>query len=334
MKTYNEKNPDKREKAKRPGQLALIVLVLAAAVVVTLTQFGAVAPVQAQVNLGRVGETVTDTVGEAASETAGRYAEAEQEIENPTPVEAGGDMGTEALEPAEVVEVAPEEEISEEMAQVITEQYYTSSEGISGKKFVELTDDEIRANLDEIVTALSGSSNEIYVNALLPIFQRFQVMVSPPVDQVEDFEQPPWESGERRYSPFDPPGIAGPGPGFGIEPVPPFTREEPYGPGGQTGPELVIDAEMIAQLTRLKGVLSEGDSYVAILTIQGVEQRVRVGDYLMYSPGQVLVIGEDKYVVTEISMNSVKIQTENDTSDTGIIYFGARTQIQNFSISY
>jgi len=329
MMKHNDRKPDYGERAKKFAPYAVIILVLAVGVIFVVSQFGAVGPVQAQVNLGRVGNVVTETVGEAASETAGDYAQTQNEIENPTPPPA---ENQEVTEPAgtpgpEPVAVAPVEELTPEEAQKMKEQFYTSTEGIGGKHFTELSDMEIRVSLDEIVTTLAGTQNELFVDALMPIFERFQIMVKPPVDQVNDWALPPWESGERRYSPFDMPGMPNPGTGLGLEPLPPFTNTQVYGepPGENKGPD--ITAEMVAMVMRLKGVLADGNEFIAIVQVLNEEKRFKVGDEVFNS-------GQKSYVVTEIDMSSVKIQAADDSSDVGIIHFGTRTQIQNFSISY
>jgi hypothetical protein len=330
MMKHNDRKPDFEERAKKLAPYAVIILVLAVGVIFIIPQFGAVRPVQAQVNLGRVGNVVTETVGEAASETAGEYAQTQNEIENPTLQPAGNPEETAPAEtPAtEPVAVNAEEEVlSEEEAQAMREQFYTSSEGIGGKHFTELNDIEIRAGLDEIITTLSGSRNDMFVDALLPIFQRFQIMVKPPVDQVNDWALPPWESGERRYSPFDMPGMAGAGAGLELEPLPPFPNIEVYGAplGENKGPD--ITAAMVAMLLRLKGVLADGNEYVAIILVYDQEKRLKVGEEVWNS-------GQQSYIVTEIDMSSVKIQAADDSSDVGVVHFGTRAQIQNFSISY
>ncbi|MCX6646496.1 MAG: hypothetical protein NTY09_09085 [bacterium] len=152
MMKHNDRKPDYGERAKKLAPYAVIILVLTVGVILVIPQFGAVRPVQAQVNLGQVGNVVTETVGEAASETAGEYAQTQNEIENPTPQPAENQEETAPSEiPAtEPVAVNAEEvELSEEEAQAMREQFYTSSEGISGKHFTELSDPEIRQSLDE-----------------------------------------------------------------------------------------------------------------------------------------------------------------------------------------
>lgn len=331
MKKLTDKMLGNGDKIKKLVPHALIVLLLILGVVLLYAEFGAVSPVQAQVNLGQIGSTITETIGEAASETAGEYAEAEAEIEGAVPEPEPVDE--DELPPPESVEVEPEVILSQEQAEVLLEQFYTSTEGIGGKHFMDLEDDEIWASLNDIVIQLAGVDNPAFVDGLMPIFQRFQIMVRPPVDQVSDWEQPPWESGERRYSPFDAPGMVGPHDGLGTRPLPPFPSENVYGPGVVRGPEPTVTAAMVASLIRLKGVLAEGDNYVAILLMQGQEQRVKVGDHILVG-GQVLTIGDKTWIITEIDMNSVKIETDGDPNDVGVIHFGERTQIQNFSISY
>ncbi|MCX6646497.1 MAG: hypothetical protein NTY09_09090 [bacterium] len=95
--------------------------------------------------------------------------------------------------------------------------------------------------------------------------------------------------------------------------------------GENKGPD--ITAEMVAQVLRLKGVLADGNDYIAIILILNQEKRLRVGDEVFNS-------GQRSYIITEIDMSSVKIQAADNSADVGVIHFGARAQIQNFSISY
>ncbi len=317
------------DELKRFAPHAVILVMFLLGIFIIYSGSALINPARAQVDLGRVGEVVTDTVSGAAAERAGEIAEAELELESPA--EVIEEVPEEELPPPESIEVEPEEqEITEEQERAIIAQYHTSSEGIGGKKFRDLNDFELRQNLDDIITMIFGASNEAAVSGLLPIFQRFQVMVSSPYEQIDDWNQPPWDSGARRYSPFDPPGIAG-APPIGIRPVPPFPN--PLGVGVVRGPELTPTARQIAQLTVLKGVMGEPGSYFAILIPPDGRAEIRVteGDSIATWP-----VGDTpaNYIITEITLSGVKIINENKPAEVGLVHFRARTGMPEISISY
>lgn len=329
MKKLIDKMPGLGDGLKRFAPYSLIFVLFLLGIFIVYTGSALVNPARAQVNLGRVGEVVTDTVSEAAAERAGEIAEAELELEGPGEVIEV--VPEEELPPPESAELEPQEpELTEEQARQISAQYETSSEGIGGKNFRDLTDYELRQNLDDIINMLWGASSEELVSGLLPIFQRFQIMVSNPKEQVDDWVQPPWDSGTRRYSPFDPPGISG-APPIGIRPVPAFLN--PMGPGIVQGPDLQPTAQQIALITVLKGVMGEPGSYFAILIPPGESTEIRVtqGDTIASWP-----IGDTpaNYIVTEITLSGVKIINENRPAEVGLIQFAARTGIPEISISY
>jgi len=279
------------------------------------TGLGSINSAQAQVNLGKVGEVVVDTVTEAATEKQGELSEATGELESPgSTVEEGEGEEIPVDLPADA---APAK--GEPLDTGPGSAYYMSREGLGGKNITELNDQELATYILRL-TEVSG--NISYLGLAMPIMKRFQVMVSPPEDITE---QGVWLSGTRRYSPFD---AIGGGPskvtGLAVRPVPPFQPLEDI--VDKKGPE--ITAQQAARAIKLVGVMGQEGEYFAILNIIGDEKIVRVDDEL----GPYL---DQTYRVMEISMDAVRIANVAYPNDVGIVSFVERdvSGIIEFSIS-
>jgi hypothetical protein len=225
------------------------------------------------------------------------------------------------LPPGESAE--PEEEEGEPIYIGPESPYYTSSQGLGGMELEDLSADELRALLLRL-PQLQGMESAL--NTLVPVLQRFQLMIQPPLT-LDDFHgEPPWMSTSTRYSPFDPVGLQPPTMRR-QRPVPPF-QPIPGVPAGPTGPD--ITAQMVANNINLVGVLGEAGSYLAILDIGGDQKVVGVGDEIGRR-------GEYAYVVDEISFGQVRIAREGRPEDTGIIFFTEQAGtggVQELSIAY
>jgi len=301
--------------------IAIIAVVAVGYFVLFHTGVGSINSAQAQVNPGRIGDAIVDTVTGAAAESEAELSEAMGELED-----TGPDMGLE--EGSEIAVDVPSAEL-EEMVEIMEElytgegsAYFTSREGLGGKKLIELSQAELAAdllNLSEI------GGNLQYLGLALPIMTRFQAMVSPPYEIGQD---KPWlVSGTRRYSPFDmitvgrpvtQPNVTGP-----IPPIhSPYEDEE----GPDDRPE--ISAVQVAQALKLVGVMGEADGYFAIINAQGSESIYRAGDKMGPYMNQT-------YIVTEITLDAVRIVNNAFPSDTAMIQFFERdiSGIREFSIS-
>lgn len=308
--------------------LSIGVLLVASYFILFHSGTGFMQSAQAQVDVGRVGEQIVETVTEAAGERQGELAEAEQEMADPgitedeeEPMEVPEEIAPEDLPPGESAE--PEEEEREPVYIGPESPYYTSSEGLSGSSLESLPSDELRTLL-LMLPQMQG--NEGALDTLMPIIQRFQLMIQPPL-AYERFEgEPPWMSDSARYSPFDPVGLQPPPP-RSQRPVPPF-RPIPGVEGPTQGPD--ITAQMVANNINLVGVMGEEGEYLAILDIGGDQKVVSVGDEIGRR-------GEYAYLVDEISFGQVRIVREGRPEDTGIIFFTEQAGaggVQEISIAY
>ncbi len=310
--------------------LAIAALIVISYLVLFHTDLLRMSPAQAQVNVGKVGEAVTEQVTGAAAEHNADLSQAEAATESgETPQASTPQTGT----PAEG-EAAPSigEPIGESAqaggeadaaAPPSAASYSISTEGIGGKKLIDLTNEEIRQGLLSLTDV--GGSEQI-TNALMPIILRFKIMVSPPENyaQLPD-SQLPWKSTSTRYSPFDPVGVRTSQPAGAGHAMPPFP------PVVSTTPETTrprITAQQVADAIKLKGVMGEAGDYLAILTLPTGEKIVKVGD-------EVGTLQDITFVVDEISLNSVRIRNVKKEDDKGVIQFVEEESIgvTEFSIS-
>jgi len=297
-----------------------------AAYIVLTPGFGITQQASAQVNVGRIGESVIEQVGEAQQEATQNAAEAMGATEGPEEVEEPGEVEI----PIEGVEAGLPEGITEEMIEeaeaFVAQRILPSPQGIDGPKFSELTIDQIRQGLLELDLVTPDQ-----VEFLLPIALRFQAMIQPPIEYAnlpKDVEKPWQAKNTSRFSPFDQPGISNPI-RTRSESVPPFRPlTGDIDSGGKDDKEPFVSH--IVALTRLKGVIGTATGYRAIIEGAGYEKNVGVGDLLVE-------IGEFKFMVQDISLHEVKIIREDRPGDIGVISFGRRVPpgtITEFSISY
>jgi len=296
---------------------AIVAVLIISYFVLFHTGLGSINSAQAQVNLGKVGEVVVDTVTEAATEKQAELNEATGELESPGSTAEEGEGGGEEVPVGQPADSGTAK--GEPTDTGPGSAYYMSREGLGGKNITELNEQELATYILQL-TEVGGNTE--YLELAMPIMERFQVMVSPPEVITEEGV---WLSGTRRYSPFDPVGggptkVAGPA----TKPIPPFQPMEEL--AGKKGPE--ITAEQAARAIKLVGVMGEEGEYFAILNILGDEKIVRVGDEL----GPYL---EQTYTVLEISLDAVKIANIAYPSDVGIVSFVERdvSGIIEFSIS-
>lgn len=305
---------------------AIAILVIASGFVVFSSRSGLMQEASAQVNVPKIGEQV----GQQVTESGGRTSldQAREEEPPTTEQELAGEQ--------EITTIAPPEDMPGETAELPgTEKtfvqydlgpgspYYISREGIGGKRFTELTPDELYEQLSKVsmVAQQPEPARKIMMEILMPVMLRFQYMVSPK-PELKPGEKEPWVSGARRYSPFD--VVGGGGPPVGpTKPVPPFPPLEQVGGLVSQGPS----AQQVASAIRIIGILGEEGSYLAILNVAGVEKKVSVGD-------EVATVDESAFVVTEITMNAVRIANRARPADQGLIQFTSRKGIADISISY
>ncbi|HEX9745394.1 MAG TPA: hypothetical protein VGB30_08195 [bacterium] len=306
---------------------AIVFVILCLAGYLVVSSGMGIGSVNAQVNYGRIGESVTEQIDEAARETEQNYSEATSELESGTsdteeqPVEETETEipGLEPGLPEGMMEDLDNYEIDEADLNV-------SSDGVGGKEITDMTVEELEAALLDLPAVPPGA-----VPTLIPILTRFQEMVRPPwdlPDSTDENAMVPWKADARRYSPFDPAGVRNtqrdP---RSANPSPPFPNPE-----GLTDlpsrPE--INAAMIAANLRLRGVMGSEESFRAILAGGGQEKTVMVNDVIAEYEGVV-------FIVEEISLNRVKISNQARPSDNAFVTFvesSALNTIQEFSISF
>jgi len=314
----------------------IAALILVSGFILLRSESGLVGSVQAQTNPQAIGDTIVDTVTGAAAEHNAEIAEAEREIETagdePEPVEE--EMAP-SLEDVLGETAVPEMQGAPEVEPVFVgpgSPYYTSSEGLGGLNIVEMTYDELYRALFLLNEIQAAPNQTGAVSQLLPVVTRFQHMVTPPREVVEgvginEEEDIPWESGARRYSPFDPVGVDSGVPSGRATPLPPFSFDI-TGRDISTvdeGPE--CSASNVASSLTLKGVIGEVGNYRCILEGMGEEKELGVGEEVVY-------LCEKHYIVMEITLTMVVIADETDMSNRGVVQFGSREGISGISISY
>jgi len=327
MNTFPGNNGDRRAMLLRLLPYAgILVLLVAGYFVLFHSGLGSMPSAQAQVNYPRIGEQVVEGVTEAAAEHEAGLAGAGREVEAPGSAEVVEEREPEAvpsreLPPGESAEPEAEEAKGPPVYVGPGSLYYTSSEGIGGKSFADLEPQELREFLMSI-PEIGGSVTQ--VDSLMPLLLRFQTMAKPS----EPYPQagvPPWQSGWRRYSPFDP--IGGPATAIApraraVPPFPPLVRVEGREVRGPT-------AQQVADALRLVGVMGEPGAYLVILSGFGYEKVLTVGE-------EIHRIGDFAYVVTDISLGEVRIARVGKPDDVGLIQFTPRegSGISELSITY
>jgi len=296
--------------------LTIAALIVVSYLVLFHTDLWRMSPAQAQVNVGKVGEAVTEQVTGAAAEHNADLSQAEAATESgetpqastpQTETPAEGEAVPSIGEP--IGESAQAGGEGEAAAPPSAESYSISSEGVGGRKLIDLTNEEIRQGLLDLTDV--GGSEQI-ADALMPIILRFKIMVSPPENygQLPD-TQLPWKSTSTRYSPFDPVGVRTAQPAGAGHPIPPFP------PVVSTTPETTrarITAQQVADNIKLKGVMGEAGDYLAILTLPTGEKIVKVGD-------EIGTLQDITFIVDDISLNSVRIRNTKKEDDKGVIQF-------------
>ena len=312
----------------------VVVAIVIVAGYLAASYFGTIQSANAQVNYGRIGQTVTEQITENAGRSSLDQAGGQPLEGAPEGApSAGGAEGVVLGGPGSFPPVGETAEPANEGAPPVTydispgSQYYTSSEDIGGQRVQDLAPATLRALVAQIPLVTSQPDEnyrQLIIATLVPILERFQVMVRAPA-QAGSFPvgKGPWDSGSRRYSPFDIVGGGGPPPGRST-PVPPFPPLQQEGGGQKAEGPTAAD---VASALKLVGVLGQPGNYTAILTGAGVEKRLAIGD-------EVGKIGDVVFIVTDISMSSVRIANQARPNDQGLIQFVSRQGIADISLSY
>jgi hypothetical protein len=298
--------------------------------------YGGAQVASAQVNFPKIGEQVAGQVSESAGKSS--VSQAPDQAAPPPTALAGetapGEMSAGMTESeVSTLEGIPGESATSSGAgdQVVYDTspgsaWYVNGEGVGSVKLTDLTTDQLLSEIQKIpeYAAAPDKAKATLLQTLMPILERFQVMVSPPIKltELKPGEKPPWEAGNlRRYSPFDVVGGGGPPPGktTPIPPFPPLTQ--------QNKPKNLVSASQLAAGLKLVGVLGEPGSYQAILTGAGMEKRLRVGDELTK-------VGEESFIISDITMSSVRISNKERPADQALVQFVSRSGIADVSISY
>jgi len=297
--------------------ISLGVILLASIAAFLTPGIGSLHPAGAQVNLQKIQEQTVGTISEGMSKTSLEQPQGEETPQPATPESPQPTM-PEQLPPGESAE-----DLAQPPAQTFDtgegSPYYISCEGLGGKHIADLDSETMRSLLAQLPQV---QGNQEILDTLMPIMERFQVMVRPPMEKFEKGQEP-WESGAKRYSPFDPAGGGAPPPRMTpVPPFPPIAQKE-------TGkPREEPTATDVASRLKLVGILGGEGNYVAILKMGTEEKRVSIGDELVR-------IGEAKFVIGDITLNAVKIiNATRPTEPAGIVQFSGRQGISNISISY
>lgn len=279
---------------------AIVVLVVVSYFVLFQPGFGIINQASAQINPVAIGEDLAEQLSETAGSTS---------------LDDAAEQPSEEAAPEDIFETGdpPPVEISPPGGTGGGELRYTiSDEDVGGTDFKDLTPEEIRERL-YLLPELRR--NDVLIEKAMPILIRFQTMVKPPWEWTEEDEEGPWESGARRYSPFDPVGLRDPSEGqglprFAMPPFPPLDEE------GGTTPRGEPTAHQVALASVVVGVLGEPGNFLAIIEGGGERRHLRIGD-------EIQATEITTFVVTEISPGGVIIQNISRTGDVGRIKFRA-----------
>ncbi len=322
MNEQKAPQPDDRSShARYFGYAAVFVLAIAGYFVLFQPGFGVLESARAQVNPVRIGESVAETITEHGGASSLDTA-AEQMAE-----EAVREQEAEGIPGIEIPEELPPGE-SAEAAQVSIAggvelpTYYISYEGLGGQDFRDMEDEELREAL-MLVPEVRGEAR--IADLMMPILRRFQVMTSPPTPDPVGDEVPAWDSGMRRYSPFDALGRDGgtiPGPIHSIPPFPPLDLGEgPVSPDEPT-------AGQVARMLTIVGIIGEPGNYRAIIAGGGQQRLFQVGDVVEATE-------RTSFVVEEITMSAVVIANETRSGDRApILFTESDPGISGISISF
>jgi hypothetical protein len=298
--------------------------------------FGVTPSASAQVNMAKIGEQAAGQITENAGKASTDQAAAPPASQAPPPGAAPANPSAVSTPGSEAVLNELEGSVGESAQAPGSEQtvydttpsgaYYVNSEGVGGPALTELTRADFLAAIEKVpeFQAAPPEAKPALLQSLIPVLFRFQVMVTPPKDykEIRPGQKTPWSAGNlRRYSPFD--IVGGGGPPIGkTKPVPPFP------PLVQLNePKNVVTSSQIASGLKLVGVVGEEGHYLAILTGAGQEKRLAIGD-------EIIRIGDDSFIVSDITLSSVRISNKKRPADQALIQFVSRQGIENVSISY
>ncbi len=291
MNRQQEPQSNDRDKAARYVPFAaIVVLAVVSYFVLFQPGFGIINQASAQVNPVAIGEDLAEQLSETAGRTSLDEAAPEEEVEDVPPVEISQPGGTWGGD----------------------QRYTISDENVRGTDFKDLTHEEIRERL-YLLPELLG--NDDLIDKAMSVLIRFQTMVKPPWEWTEG-EELIWESGARRYSPFDPVGMRNPPDPRLTVPTPPFPPLEDDGGIIRTDEPTAHQAAMAAVVV---GVLGEPGNFLAIIEGGGERRQLRLGD-------EIQATERTTFVVTEISPSGVVIQNISRTGDVGRINFGASNE--------